>query len=152
MGIIIYIDKLTVLLYKTYRGNAMFNSVNMKICVYLIVTILVLGLLGVSLYQKNTIKTLNEELITLKADYKWKVAIYEDEINKSKFMIENLNNAVSEFMLSKDRYELEINEKEKEILINKIKKQEDIQKELDLDSSSDNQLKLITVILEEFGK
>lgn len=128
----------------------MFNSIKIKVGIVLLILVIIIS--SIIYYQDKTIKALKNELATNEINYKWKVAHYENEMSNAKDIINKLNNSIAEFILDKDNYELEINEKEKEILVTKIKKQEDIKKELERDNSIENQLKIITVILEDFSK
>lgn len=115
------------------------------------IVIVILSILGIFSYQVYKIKSLNEELISCKVENKYKQAIYNSELDKAKVTIAIHNKAISEFKIDKDNYEKTINEKEKELSVTRLEQQEIIDKELEIDNSCENQLKLITNILEKFN-
>ena len=77
--------------------------------------------------------------------------IYNIELEKAQKTISDQNIKIEEFRLDRENYELTLQDYEKELIAKKIKAQEDIQRELDIDNSLENQMRIMAVILQEFS-
>lgn len=125
---------------------------NTKIYIYLSVIVFLLVIGGIIVYQADRIDTLKTELITSEANSKMYKIIYDEEIDKARKTINTQNTLIEEFIIDSNAYENIINEKEKELIVSKIKSQEAIKNALKNDNSVENQFRLIVAILEEFNE
>lgn len=106
--------------------------------------VVILTIFGVFKHQSNKIESLEQELIENRLTY-------EVELNKAHETIDMQNKAINEFKLDRDYYEKTIVEKDKELLATKLITENNIKEELNKDSSTDNQLRIINNILREFS-
>lgn len=97
-------------------------------------------------------RTLTSELATTSNRLTTVIDIYNDEMQKSKEIIDSQNKAISEYKFNLDKYTKIVIQKERELSDIEITKQQELIKELSIDSSADNQLKLMTNMLKEFSE
>ena len=97
-------------------------------------------------------RTLTSELATTSNRLTTVIDIYNAEMQKSKEIIDSQNKAISEYKFNLDKYTKIVIQKERELSDIEITKQQELIKELSIDSSADNQLKLMTNMLKEFSE
>ena len=101
---------------------------------------------------KKDIEEYKEQIVDLTVSNQLNKAIFDTQISLCKTTLHNQNSYIERFELDKEDYNKVLDEKEKVIITETLKAQEGIKLELSKDSSPDNQLKLIHVILENFSE
>lgn len=112
------------------------------ICLLLLLTV------GI-LYSEN--KGLVKEVADVKAISEQNDSLYERERLTAKETIRQQNQQITSFKLDVASYTRIVNEKEKELQAARFTQQEQINKELSVDSTPTNQLKIITRVMKDFS-
>lgn len=112
------------------------------ICIILFLTI------GI-LYSDN--KDLHKELGEVKAISEQNNLLYERERLKAKTVIDTQNDRISKYEINATAYSKAIHTKEKALIEARITQQQQLDKELNIDSSADNQLRILTKIMKDFS-
>ena len=114
--------------------------------------ILFIILIGSTLYyQTIRIDELKTSLLICKIEKDKQMMFFEEERIKAKTVIDNQNDKIKEYEINKDAYINAINKKEKVLIEERLLKQQQIDKELQLDSSADNQLRILTKLMKDFS-
>lgn len=124
---------------------------NIKVYLGIGLTSLILVVGGIYSYQAYQINSLESKLNVCSVKLEYSRLIYDGEMAKAKKTIEDQNASISQFKLDSVNYENAIKQKNNDLLEANIIKQEEIKVELIKDSSSDNQLKIISNMLKEFS-
>ena len=98
-------------------------------------------------YQSSKIDTLQEAYTSLQKEYEFAEAVWKENESKLKISVDSLNSMIEKYKIDAEQYHMCVNEKVRELSKEHEKKEEDILKELEKDSSSDNTLKLIEEML-----
>lgn len=101
------------------------------------------------LYSDN--KDLHKELGEVKAISEQNNLLYERERLTAKETIRQQNQQIADFKLDIERYNRTVSEKEKELQAARFTQQEQINKELSVDSTPTNQLKIMTRVMKDFA-
>ena len=113
-------------------------------------TICLLLLLAVGiLYSEN--KGLIKEVADVKAISEQNDSLYERERLTAKETIRQQNQQITGFKLDVASYTRIVSEKEKELQAARFTQQEQINKELSVDSTPTNQLKIMTRVMKDFS-
>lgn len=112
------------------------------ICLLLLLTV------GI-LYSEN--KGLIKEVADVKAISEQNDSLYERERLTAKETIRQQNQQITSFKLDVASYTRIVSEKEKELQAARFTQQEQINKELSVDSTPTNQLKIITRVMKDFS-
>lgn len=112
------------------------------ICLLLLLTV------GI-LYSEN--KGLVKEVADVKAISEQNDSLYERERLTAKETIRQQNQQITSFKLDVASYTRIVSEKEKELQAARFTQQEQINKELSVDSTPTNQLKIITRVMKDFS-
>ena len=126
--------------------------IGIKIKLGIALFILIGSTIGYFMYLSNELDNAQTTITTLKSDIAYRDAIYTSELEKARKTISEQNDEITNFRLDKESYEKKIIEKEKELLESKIKGQMAIDEELKKDNSCENQLRIMTNILEGFSE
>ena len=122
-----------------------------KVITSIVMVVIVLSISCYFKYQQSRIDDLSKQLSTSEISRQYDKIIYNIELEKAQKTISDQNTKIEEFRLDKESYELTLQDYEKELIAKKIKAQEDIQRELDIDNSLENQMRIMAVILQEFS-
>lgn len=112
--------------------------------------LIVFMILGVR-QMANRVENLKKDLTTSEVARTFEKSLYDAERDKSKQVIDTQNKAIENFNLSKEVYKKNIYLKSLEVQEDNLTQQEVVTKDLSKDSSSDNQIKIITNILKGFA-
>ena len=112
------------------------------ICLLLLLTV------GI-LYSEN--KGLIKEVADVKAISEQNDSLYERERLTAKETIRQQNQQITSFKLDVASYTRIVSEKEKELQAARFTQQEQINKELSVDSTPTNQLKIMTRVMKDFS-
>lgn len=113
--------------------------------------ILILILSGIVYYQANRIESLKVELVTCQVERKQDRIIFEEERIKATNYINDQNDKITQFEVNLSSVSKAVNHKEKALIEARATAQQQVDKELTTDSSSDNQLRIINRIMKEFA-
>lgn len=113
--------------------------------------IVILGIGGVILYQANKIDSLKTELTTCQVERKSERLIFEEERVKAKTVIDNQNFKISEYEVDTVAVTARVNKKEKALIEERAIQQQQVDKELSVDSSPNNQLRVVIKIMKDFS-
>lgn len=127
------------------------TTIKEKIIASLIALVIITSVVGYYKYQQYRIDDLSKQLSTSEISRQYDKIIYNIELEKAQKTISDQNIKIEEFRLDRENYELTLQDYEKELIAKKIKAQEDIQRELDIDNSLENQMRIMAVILQEFS-
>lgn len=122
-----------------------------KIYLKIILILIVIATLGYVFYLRNEVHNLSNQIDNLETKGILDRKICEYELDLAKVTISKQNIVIEEFRINNSEYEIALHEQEKELIAKKVKAQEDIKKELEMDSSLENQMRLVTGILQEFS-
>ena len=78
-------------------------------------------------------------------------AIYDEERLKAKTVIDTQNDRISKYEINATTYSKAVHTKEKALIEARITQQQQLDKELNIDSSADNQLRILTKIMKDFS-
>ena len=78
-------------------------------------------------------------------------AIYDEERLKAKTVIDTQNDRISKYEINATVYSKAVHAKEKALIEARITQQQQLDKELNIDSSADNQLRILTKIMKDFS-
>lgn len=136
--------------------NTILNLISIKLSSFTVSLRLVLStvfiiLIGIIAYQSNKLSNLNEQLVVVEYRLSSIQAIYTDEITKAKDIINKQNTSIKQISIDKEYYESKVKQKEKELRQYSDNKKNTIIKNLEQDSSTENQLNMITQILKDFS-
>ena len=126
-------------------------TVKEKVILIAIASVLFLSTFGYINYQQKQIEDLSKQLSASEIGRQYETLLHNMELDKAKRTITEQNIQIEEFRLNSTDYELVLHEHEKELIAKKVKAQGDIQAELDRDSSLENQMRIISVMLQEFS-
>ena len=112
------------------------------ICLLLLLTV------GI-LYSEN--KGLIKEIADVKTISEQNDSLYERERLTAKETIRQQNQQIADFKLDVASYTRIVSEKEKELQAARFTQQEQINKELSVDSTPTNQLKIMTRVMKDFS-
>ena len=127
------------------------TTIKEKIIASLIALVIITSVVGYYKYQQYRIDDLSKQLSTSEISRQYDKIIYNIELEKAQKIISDQNSQIEEFRLDKTNYEFTLHEHEKELIAKKVKAQEDIQRELEQDNSLENQMRIMSAILEEFS-
>ena len=129
------------------------NLLTEKIKIYLrvILILITIATLGYVFYLRNEVQDLSKQISNLETKGILDRRIYEYELDFAKRTIDKQSKAIEELEFDRVAYDEHINTFEKQIIADTIKEQEGIKKELEKDSSSENQLRIIQVLMEDFS-
>lgn len=102
-------------------------------------------------YQACKIDSLKADLLTCQIEQKNEKAIYNEERLKAKTVIDTQNDRISKYEINAITYSKAIHTKEKALIEARITQQQQLEKELNIDSSADNQLRILTKIMKDFS-
>ena len=122
-----------------------------KVILITIVSVLFLSTFGYINYQQKQIEDLSKQLSVSEIGRQYETLLHNMELDKAKRTITEQNIRIEEFRLNSIDYELVLHAHEKELIAKKVKAQSDIQAELDRDNSLENQMRIISVMLQEFS-
>ena len=126
-------------------------SIKAKLGIGVGLLIVILGIGGVISYQANKIDSLKTELTTCQVERKNERLVFEEERVKAKTAIDEQNSKVSKYEVDTVAVTARVNEKEKALIEERVIQQQQVDKELSTDSSSDNQLRVVTKIMKDFS-
>ena len=126
-------------------------SIKAKLSIGVGLLIVILGIGGVISYQANKIDSLKTELTTCQVERKSERLIFEEERVKAKTVIDNQNSKISEYEVDTVAATARVNEKEKALIEERVIQQQQVNKELNADSSPNNQLRVVTKIMKDFS-
>ena len=126
-------------------------SIKTKLGVSVGLLIVILGIGGVILYQANKIDSLKTELTTCQVERKNERLIFEEERVKAKTVIDNQNFKISEYEVDTVAVTARVNKKEKALIEERVIQQQQVDKELSVDSSPNNQLRVVIKIMKDFS-
>lgn len=112
------------------------------------ICLLLLLVVGI-LYSEN--KDLTKEVANVKAISEQNDRLYERERLTAKETIRQQNQQIADFKLDVASYTKIVSEKEKELQAARFTQQEQINKELSVDSTPTNQLKIMTRVMKDFS-
>lgn len=117
---------------------------------------LLLGFLSLILfsllwYTDNKLDKISYDYYYIKSQYELQKQLYESEKIKTDDIINKLNLNIDKYKIDLQVYTNTIKEKEKELENIRLDEQNKINKELNKDSSNDNQLKIVNRLLHEFS-
>lgn len=112
------------------------------------ICLLLLLVVGI-LYSEN--KDLTKEVADVKAISEQNDRLYERERLTAKETIRQQNQQIADFKLDVASYTRIVSEKEKELQAARFTQQEQINKELSVDSTPTNQLKIMTRVMKDFA-
>lgn len=117
---------------------------------------LLLGFLSLILfsllwYTNNKLDKISYDYYYIKSQYELQKQLYESEKIKTDDIINKLNLNIDKYKIDLQVYTNTIKEKEKELENIRLDEQNKINKELNKDSSNDNQLKIVNRLLHEFS-
>ena len=125
-------------------------SIKAKLGIGVGLLIVILGIGGVISYQANKIDSLKTELTTCQVERKNERLVFEEERVKAKTAIDEQNSKVSKYEVDTVAVTTRVNKKEKALIEERVIQQQQVDKELSTDSSSDNQLRVVTTIMKYF--
>lgn len=136
--------------------NTILNLISIKLSSFTVSLRLVLStvfiiLIGIIAYQSNKLSNLNEQLAVVEYRLSSMQAVYTDEITKAKDIINKQNTSIKQISIDKEYYESKVKQKEKELRQYSDNKKNTIIKNLEQDSSTENQLNMVTQILKDFS-
>lgn len=102
-------------------------------------------------YQACKIDSLKADLLTCQIERKNEKVIYNEECIKAKTVIDTQNDRISKYEINATAYSKAIHTKEKALIEARITQQQQLEKELNIDSSADNQLRILTKIMKDFS-
>lgn len=102
-------------------------------------------------YQACKIDSLRADLLTCQIERKNEKAIYDEERLKAKTVIDTQNDRISKYEINATAYSKAVHTKEKALIEARITQQQQLDKELNIDSSADNQLRILTKIMKDFS-
>ena len=126
-------------------------SIKTKLGVSVGLLIVILGIGGVILYQANKIDSLKTELTTCQVERKNERLIFEEERVKAKTVIDNQNFKISEYEVDTVAVTARVNKKEEALIEERVIQQQQVDKELSVDSSPNNQLRVVIKIMKDFS-
>jgi len=126
-------------------------SIKTKLSIGVGLLIVILGIGGVISYQANKIDSLKTELTTCQVERKNERLVFEEERVKAKTAIDEQNSKVSKYEVDTVAVTARVNKKEKALIEERVIQQQQVDKELSTDSSSDNQLRVVTKIMKDFS-
>lgn len=126
-------------------------SIKAKLGIGVGLLIVILGIGGVISYQANKIDSLKTELTTCQVERKNERLVFEEERVKAKTAIDEQNSKVSKYEVDTVAVTTRVNKKEKALIEERVIQQQQVDKELSTDSSSDNQLRVVTKIMKDFS-
>ena len=127
------------------------TTVKEKIITFFIM-LLFLFVVGLAInYQYREIQKLNKQIVLLEVNKQYDRLLYDMERSNLTSTIERQNKIIEDLRIDEDDYKQSIHEQEIKLLADKLGKQSKILKELEKDSSLENQFKLISNILLEFS-
>ena len=126
-------------------------SIKAKLGIGVGLLIIILGIGGVISYQANKIDSLKTELTTCQVERKNERLVFEEERVKAKTAIDEQNSKVSKYEVDTVAVTARVNKKEKALIEERVIQQQQVDKELSTDSSSDNQLRVVTKIMKNFS-
>ena len=102
-------------------------------------------------YQACKIDSLRADLLICQIEWKNEKAIYDEERLKAKTVIDTQNDRISKYEINATAYSKAVHTKEKALIEARITQQQQLDKELNIDSSADNQLRILTKIMKDFS-
>ena len=126
-------------------------SIKAKLGIGVGLLIIILGIGGVISYQANKIDSLKTELTTCQVERKNERLVFEEERVKAKTAIDEQNSKVSKYEVDTVAVTARVNKKEKALIEARITQQQQLDKGLNVDSSADNQLRILTKIMKDFS-
>ena len=126
-------------------------SIKAKLSIGVGLLIVILGIGGVISYQANKIDSLKTELTTCQVERKNERLVFEEERVKAKTAIDEQNSKVSKYEVDTVAVTARVNKKEKALIEARITQQQQLDKGLNVDSSADNQLRILTKIMKDFS-
>ena len=126
-------------------------SIKAKLGIGVGLLIVILGIGGVISYQANKIDSLKTELTTCQVERKNERLVLEEERVKAKTAIDEQSSKVSKYEVDTVAVTTRVNKKEKALIEERVIQQQQVDKELSTDSSSDNQLRVVTKIMKDFS-
>ncbi len=124
---------------------------NFTISLRLILSIAFIILISVIIYQSNVITTSKENIAVLEYQLVNVQTMYTEEVSKAKDIIKKQNLSINQITTDKEYYENKVKLKEQELKEYTKLKKNSIMSDLLNDSSTENQLKLVTKILGDFS-
>lgn len=124
---------------------------NFTISLRLILSIAFIILISVIIYQSNVITTSKENIAVLEYQLVNVQTMYTEEVSKAKDIIKKQNLSINQITMDKEYYENKVKLKEQELKEYTKLKKNSIMSDLLNDSSTENQLKLVTKILGDFS-
>lgn len=102
-------------------------------------------------YQACKIDSLKADLLACQIERKNEKAIYDEERLKAKTTIDTQNDRISKYEINATAYSKAVQVKEEALIEARITQQQQLDKELNTDSSADNQLRILTKIMKDFS-
>lgn len=136
----------TILSFITPYLSSITKYVNLTLLGITIISILLCW------YLYTCKQSLEEDLAVSNSRINTIIDIYNDEMSKAKSIIDEQNNSIKEYKFSLDNYIKTIRNKERELSELEISKQQELNKELSKDSSTDNQVKIMNRMMKEFSE
>ena len=124
---------------------------NFTISLRLVLSIAFIILISVIIYQSNVITTSKENIAVLEYQLVNVQTMYTEEVSKAKDIIKKQNLSINQITMDKEYYENKVKLKEQELKEYTKLKKNSIMSDLLNDSSTENQLKLVTKILGDFS-
>lgn len=109
-------------------------------------------LVAICIYLHSSNRSLAEELGKSQADLTTLVNVCQEERDKAKSVIESQNSTIEKYQIDMIKYNKTVSEKEKQLIEDRVLQQQEIDKELSIDNSLENQLKIVDKILKEFSR
>ena len=124
---------------------------NFTISLRLVLSIAFIILISIIIYQSNVITTSKENIAVLEYQLVNVQTMYTEEVSKAKDIIKKQNLSINQITMDKEYYENKVKLKEQELKEYTKVKKSSIMSNLLNDSSTENQLELITKILGDFS-
>ncbi len=124
---------------------------NFTISLRLVLSIAFIILISIIIYQSNVITTSKENIAVLEYQLVNVQTMYTEEVSKAKDIIKKQNLSINQITMDKEYYENKVKLKEQELKEYTKLKKNSIMSDLLNDSSTENQLKLVTKILGDFS-
>ena len=117
----------------------------------LCVLILVLSVSVAMFIQHRRVYNLNQELFDTKLSLELQKRFYDDLSNNYIEIVAKQEEAINQYKIDLEKYVRKVSEKERELRTNMSEKQKEVIIEVYKNSTSENQLNLVTNILREFS-
>lgn len=108
-------------------------------------------LMAICFYLNSSNRDLTIELGKAQADLTTLVNVCQEERDKAKSVIESQNSTIEKYQIDMIKYNKTVSEKKKQLIEARVLQQQEIDKELSVDNSAENQIKIVNKLLQEFS-